>query len=137
LPDAPVSRLLAQATAQSPGKPATDRPSPPSPTDTPVVNASGGKPQLTRIQAEQLAIKSNPQVSVARLLALAQHQVYREFRSAELPTANAAVTAVDAEDGSRISAGSLTASRLFERAGVGGGFSQLITDFGKTRNLVA
>ena len=95
------------------------------------------KQRLTRQQAEELAIKNNPRVSIARLLALAQHQVYRETRAAELPTANAAVTAVKAEDASRISAGSLTASRLFEHAGAGGGFSQLITDFGKTRNLVA
>ena len=84
-----------------------------------------------------MAIKNNPQVTVARLLALAQHQVYRETRSAELPTVNAAITAVEAEEATRISAGSLTASRLFEHAGAGGGFSQLITDFGRTRNLVA
>ncbi len=38
---------------------------------------------------------------------------------------------------SRISAGSLTASRLFEHAGAGGRATQLITDFGRTRNLVA
>jgi len=100
-------------------------------------SSSGSKQQLTRQQAEELAIKNNPRVTVARLLASAQHQVYRETRAAELPTANAAVTAVKAEDASRISAGSLTASRLFEHAGAGGGFSQLITDFGKTRNLVA
>jgi outer membrane protein len=93
--------------------------------------------RLTRSQAEQMAIKSNPRVSVAKLIALAQHQVYRESRSAELPTASAAVTGVEAEEGSRISAGSLTASRLFEHAGAGGGFSQLLTDFGRTRNLVA
>ena len=29
------------------------------------------------------------------------------------------------------------ASRLFEHAGAGGGFTQLITDFGRTGNLVA
>ena len=74
---------------------------------------------------------------MAVLLALAQHQVVRETRAAELPTANASITAVEAEDGSRISAGSLTASRLLEHAGAGGSFTQLITDFGKTRNLVA
>ena len=84
-----------------------------------------------------MAIKNNPQVSIAKLIALAQHQAYRETRSAELPTANAAITAVEAEEASRISAGSLTASRLFEHAGAGGGFSQLLTDFGRTRNLVA
>ncbi|WP_251106691.1 TolC family protein [Alloacidobacterium dinghuense] len=84
-----------------------------------------------------MAIKNNPRVSVARLLALAQHQVVRETRAAELPSANAAITAVDAEDGTRISAGSLTASRLIEHAGAGGSFTQLIMDFGRTRNLVA
>ena len=43
---------------------------------------------LTRLQAEQMALKNNPRVSVSQLLALAQHQVVREARSAELPTAN-------------------------------------------------
>ncbi len=98
---------------------------------------SGEHPRLTQADAEKLAIKNNPRVSVARLFALAQHQVVRETRSTELPTGIASITAEDAEDASRISAGSLTASRLFEHAGAGGGFTQLITDFGKTSNLVA
>jgi outer membrane protein len=67
---------------------------------------------------------------------LAQHQVVREARSAELPTANGAITAEKALEASRISAGSLTASRLFTHAGAGGTFTQLITDFGRTHNLV-
>jgi len=100
-------------------------------------NTAASGPHLTKSDAEKLALKNNPQVSVARLLALAQHQVVRETRSAELPTATASITAEDAEDASRISAGSLTASRLFTHAGAGGGFTQLITDFGKTGNLVA
>ena len=99
--------------------------------------APGQQARLTQADAEKLAIKNNPRVSVARLLALAQHQVVRETRSAELPTGMASITAVDAENGSRISASSLTASRLFEHAGAGGSFTQLITDFGKTGNLVA
>jgi len=92
---------------------------------------------MTQAEAEQMAVKNNPRVSVAHLLALAQHQVVREARAAELPTALVSMTAVEAENGSRISAGSLTASRLFTHAGAGGGFTQLITDFGKTGNLVA
>jgi outer membrane protein len=91
---------------------------------------------LTRAQAEQMALKNNPRVSVSQLLALAQHQVVREARSAEMPTANAAITAEKALDGSRISAGSLTTSRLLTHAGAGGDFTQLITDFGRTHNLV-
>lgn len=95
------------------------------------------QPSLTRLEAEEMAIKNNPRISIAHLLALAQHQVVREMRSAELPTAAAALTAEEAEDGSRVSAGSLAASRLFTHAGAGGGFAQLITDFGRTGNLVA
>jgi outer membrane protein len=92
--------------------------------------------QLTRMHAEQMALKNNPNVSVSQLLALAQHQVMREARSAELPTVNGEISAEDALDGSRISAGSLTASRVLTHAGAGGNFTQLITDFGKTHNLV-
>jgi outer membrane protein len=98
---------------------------------------SGSTMQLTRAQAEQLAIKNNPRISVGKLLGLAQHQVYRETRSAELPNFNGAMSAVDANEGSRIGAGSLTASRLLEHAGAGVTVSQLVTDFGRTINLVS
>ena len=93
--------------------------------------------RLTRTQAEQLAITNNPRVSVGRLLALAQHQIYRETRAAALPSFNGAITAVNANEGSRIGAGSLTASRLLEHAGAGVTINQLITDFGRTANLVS
>jgi len=93
--------------------------------------------RLNRSQAEQQALKNNPRISVGRLLALAQHQIYRETRSSELPTFNATLTAVDANEGSRIGAGSLTASRLLEHAGAGVTLSQLLTDFGRTVNLVS
>lgn len=102
----------------------------------PVYGQSDGATVLTRIQAEQMALKNNPRVSVSKLLALAQHQVVGEARSAELPTVNGAVTAVKTEDASRISAGSLTASRLLTHAGTGASVSQLITDFGRTHNLI-
>jgi|SRR5580698_416730 outer membrane protein len=134
LPDAPRASLMALASQgatpmlEGIGQAAT----------TQMENvAPGQQPRLTQADAERLAIKNNPRVSVAHLLALAQHQVVRETRSAELPTGIASITAEDAENASRISAGSLTASRLFEHAGAGGSFTQLITDFGKTGNLVA
>ena len=93
--------------------------------------------RLSRAQAEQLALRNNPRVSVGKLLALAQHQVYRETRAAELPTLSGAITAVDANEGSRIGAGALNAPRLLEHAGAGVTLSQLITDFGRTVNLVS
>jgi len=99
--------------------------------------ATVGLMRLTRTQAEELAIRSNPRVSVGRLLALAQHQIYRETRAAELPTLNGDITAVDASEGSRIGAGGLNASRVLEHAGGGVTLTQLITDFGRTTNLVS
>ena len=133
LPDAPQVAVVALAQQSST---AMQQGVGNAPTGQPVA-APGQHPILTQSDAEKLAIKNNPRVSVARLLALAQHQVVRESRAAELPTGTASITAEDAEDASRISAGSLTASRLFEHAGAGGGFTQLITDFGRTSNLVA
>ena len=103
----------------------------------PAGQTPGGALRLTRTQAEQLAIKNNPQISVGHLLALAQHQIYRETRAAELPNFNGSITAVDANEGGRIGAGLLTASRLLEHAGAGVTLSQIITDFGRTMNLVA
>ena len=101
------------------------------------VPTPAGTIRLTRTEAEQIALKNNPRISVGKLLALAQHQVYRETRAAELPNFSGAVTAVDANEGSRIGAGALTASRVLEHAGTGVTLSQLITDFGRTMNLVS
>ncbi len=100
-------------------------------------SATAGEMRLTRVEAEQLALKNNPRISAARLVALAQHQVYRESRSTELPTFSGAITAVEANEGSRIGAGALNAPRLLEHAGAGVTLSQLLTDFGRTTNLVS
>jgi len=133
LPEAPLVKLFATIETQ-PDEQAMGNGS-----SIPQANAqpAGQHPGLTRADAEQMAIKNNPRISVGRLLALAQHQAVREARAAELPVANASITAVDAEEGSRLSAGSLTASRLLPHAGAGANFTQLITDFGRTNNLVA
>jgi outer membrane protein len=92
---------------------------------------------LTVSDAEAIALKNHPQISVARLLALAQGQVTKEAKSAELPTVTGNLTAVDAHDGGRITAGLLNNPVLYTRAAGGVSVSQLITDFGRTRNLVA
>lgn len=96
-----------------------------------------GPMRLTRKDAEQLAIKNNPRISVGRLLALAQHQVYRETRSAQLPIFTGSITAVDAHEGSRIGAGTLNTSLLLEHVGAGVSLAQLLTDFGRTSNLAS
>ena len=93
-------------------------------------------PRLTLADAERMAIKHNPNISVARLTALAQAQVTREVRSAELPTVQGDLTAVGAHENSRITAGLLNNPSVYDRAAGGLTVSQLITDFGRTHNLV-
>jgi outer membrane protein len=92
---------------------------------------------LTRQQAEQIALSNNPRVRISQLIARIQHQAVRERRADELPNLFGNLTAVEANEGSRLSSGYLTASTLLEHAGMGVQLSQLITDFGHTRNLVA
>jgi len=93
-------------------------------------------PRLTLADAERIAIEHNPNISVARLVALAQAQVTREVRSAELPTVQGDLTAVGAHENSRITAGLLNNPSVYDRAAGGLTVSQLITDFGRTHNLV-
>jgi len=92
---------------------------------------------LTLAQAEALALKNNPQITIGKLRALVASQYVREVRSALLPTAYLSVTAVDANPGSRISAGGLNNPILFPRAAAGATVGQLITDFGRSTNLLS
>jgi outer membrane protein len=62
---------------------------------------------LSLKDAQALALKNNPQISVARLTALASVQVARQVRSNLWPTAAVDLTAVDSEPGGRITAGLL------------------------------
>jgi outer membrane protein len=93
--------------------------------------------RLSVKDAETLALKNNPAISVARLSALASEQVTREVRSNLWPQAYGNLTAVDARNNSRITAGALNNPIVYERAAGGATVSQLITDFGHTTNLVA
>jgi outer membrane protein len=100
-------------------------------------SAVGTATQLTLQQAEAIAIKNNPQITIGRLRALAAQQYVREARSALLPNAYLSLTAVDANPGSRLAAGSLTNSILYSRAADGVSVSQLVTDFGRSTNLLS
>ncbi len=100
--------------------------------------SSPGTPTLLSLKdAQALALKNNPQISVARLTALASQQVTREVRSNLWPTVTVNLTAVDAYAGSRITAGALNNPIIYQRAAAGTMVSQLITDFGRTTNLIS
>ncbi len=120
-----------KALAQAPPAPAADSPA----------QSTGTSPQvgtsLTLAQAEAMAIKNNPQITLGKLRALVAQQYVREVRSALLPAANLSLTGVASNPGSRIAAGYLTNSSVYPRAAGGASVSQLVTDFGRTANLLS
>lgn len=137
LPSAPAPNLISTQVSNMPDA-ATAASQAPSPQSGPLNPSTTGAAQtLTLQQAQLLALKNNPQISVARLIALASHQQTREVRSSLWPIASLSLTGVDAESGSRITAGALNNPIIYERAAGGASVTQLIYDFGHTTNLVA
>jgi outer membrane protein len=117
-------------------------PSPSAPTTLPgqapaQLPTSGVRRRLTLQDAEALALKNNPQISVYRLLYLASRQATRQQQAAYYPAVYGSLTAVEPKNGSRIAAGNLNNPIVYERAAGGLTLTQLITDFGRTNNLVA
>jgi outer membrane protein len=143
-----IAALLAVAAAAqnaAPTPPAQE-PSVPPPYQTPApppaaqmqIPTTGPTQRLTVQDAEALALKNNPQISVSHLLSLASGQVTRQAKSAYYPNVYGSLTAVEPrEGGNRIAAGYLNNPIVYERAAGGVALSQLITDFGRTSNLVA
>lgn len=94
-------------------------------------------PTLTLQQAEALAIQNHPQIQAAQNEVNYSNQQIIENRSAYYPTLTGDVTGSQGNNGSRLGAGDLSASRLFNRSGSGAVARQLITDSGRTSNLVS
>jgi outer membrane protein len=111
-------------------------PTPPPSANGTTTSAGVGTP-LTLQQAEAIALKNNPQITIGKLRALVAQQSIREARSALMPTANLSLTAVASDPGGRITAGALNNPTVFPRAAGGASVTQLVTDFGRTTNLVS
>jgi outer membrane protein len=94
-------------------------------------------PVLTLKDAETLALRNHPQLQAATFNAQAAEQVTREARSAYYPVATGSLTGAEAMSNSRIAAGALNNPLILNRYSNGLEIRQLITDFGRTSNLVA
>jgi outer membrane protein len=142
-----IAGFILAAALGSPGRAQTLAPPPPpsgdhaepapSATASPTSVAQGPMRQLSLQEAEAIALKNNPQITIGKLRALESREYVRETRSALLPTAFLSLTGADSEAGSRIAAGGLTNPTIFPRAAAGATVTQLITDFGRTTNLVS
>jgi outer membrane protein len=93
-------------------------------------------PPLSLHEAEARALQNHPQVLAGQYTAQAGAEATREARSAFFPTAYGSVTGAEAQDGSRIAAGGLNNPIILDRAAAGVAVSQLLTDFGRTSDLV-
>ncbi len=93
-------------------------------------------PNLTIQEAEAIAIRNHPQIQAAQNEVNFSNQQIVESRSAYYPTVTGDITGSQGNNLARIGAGDLSASRLFNRFGQGVVLNQLITDSGRTSNLV-
>jgi outer membrane protein len=94
-------------------------------------------PKLSLQEAEALAIQNHPQIQAAQHEVNYSNQQIIASRAAYYPNVSGDLTASQGNDLARIGAGDLAASRLFDRFGQGMIVRQLITDSGRTSNLVA
>ena len=95
-------------------------------------------PTLTLAEAHEMALRNHPQMAAANYRVLAAQEVVKESRSAFFPQANLYGSAVGADStATRIEAGGLNNPSVFNRTAGGLGLSQLLTDFGRTANLIA
>jgi outer membrane protein len=91
---------------------------------------------LTLAEAEKIAVQNHPQIQVAAYLASAAAARVQQARSAYYPQAYGSLTGVDARHNSRVAAGGLNNPIIFERYSNGVTVGQLVTDFGRTHELV-
>jgi outer membrane protein len=91
---------------------------------------------LTLAEAQRQAIQNNPQFSAAKYTAAAAYQVPLQYRAAYEPSLTGSFTGVGADNGSRLAAGGLNNPVVYNHLGSGLTVGQMITDFGRTSNLV-
>ena len=131
--------LLATAaqnvSAQSSG-PMHVAPGQPAPAAAQAAPPRQGAQTLTLQDAEKIALQNHPLVQAAGYSALAAQSRVSEVKSVYYPQAFGSVTGAYAENTSRIAAGALNNPTVFDRFAYGFTISQLVTDFGRTHELV-
>jgi outer membrane protein len=107
------------------------------PAPAPATPTPGAQPPLSLSDATALALKNHPQIAAAQNTAASVNQRITESKAAYYPTLDGEITGSQGLYQSRIGAGALSSSQLFNRAGQGLQITQLVTDFGRRKNLVA
>jgi outer membrane protein len=93
--------------------------------------------RLSLKDAEAQAVRNHPAIQAGHYSALAAGETVREIRSAYFPAVSGSFTGAQAQDGTRIAAGGLNNPTILDRFAYGFSASQMITDFGRTKDLSA
>ncbi len=104
----------------------------------PVMSAQAAAtgPPLTLGEADERALLHQPRLTAQRLREQAAGKVVQEDRSAYYPQLTGHLTAVEANGDTAVAAGAVTTSSVSTRAAGGISLLQLVTDFGRTNDLV-
>jgi outer membrane protein len=102
-----------------------------------LLDSQSAAPPLSLADAQAMALKNHPQVLASEATYLGANQITRAARSAYYPMLSGNITGAQANLDSRLGAGVLNDPALFSHFGSGLSLSQLITDSGRTNNLVS
>jgi outer membrane protein len=123
--------LSGQATQDPPSAPSSVAGAPPADTQPAVPG-----PRLTLADAQARALHNQPRLAAETLRALAMGKRVEETRSGYFPQLAGNLTAVQANGDTAVAAGAVTTSSTSTRMAGGFTLTQLVTDFGRTRELV-
>jgi outer membrane protein len=101
-----------------------------------VAQVAAGAPVLSLSDAEARALKNQPRLAAEALRAQAAEKRIQESRSSYFPQLAGNVTAVKTNGDTAQAAGAVTTSSVSTRVAGGVTLMQLVTDFGRTRDLV-
>jgi outer membrane protein len=102
----------------------------------PAMPQTAHAPTLSLADAETRTLKNQPRLAAEALRAQALGKRVQQTRSAYFPQLTANLTAVKANGDSAVAAGAVTTSSVSTRVAGGATLTQLVTDFGRTRDLV-
>jgi outer membrane protein len=91
---------------------------------------------LSLADAEARTLKNQPRLAAEALRAQAADKRVQQSRSAYFPQLTGNLTAVQSNGDTAVGAGAVTTSSLSTRVATGATLTQLVTDFGRTRELV-
>jgi outer membrane protein len=128
------SQGVAPGPPQQPSMPAAPSPNLPLEALQPPANPAG--PLLTLTDAEGRALSHEPRLQAELLRAQSAARAVGVPRSFYFPQLEGNLTAVQANHDSAVAAGAVTTSSISTRAAGGFSLLQMVTDFGRTRDLV-